>query len=164
MKKEILKKIGNVKPKIILLMVLIFVFALLYMIFDDTNFGGINNIQEMIKEEVLKDKIKKEIKERFNMKSEYNYNNYEGGNVVKGTKKEEKVIDDTTKKVKEDVEEKELDVEKVKPSMMQKFFDRLYFSVTTGTTLGYGDIYPLSNSVKVLSMLQTLSTIILILM
>ena len=49
------------------------------------------------------------------------------------------------------VKDKELDVQKIKPSLIQRFFDRLYFSVTTGTTLGYGDIYPTSNSVKFLS-------------
>ena len=124
------------------------------MLVDDTNFGGINNIQEMIKDEILKEKIVKEIKETF-----YNTDNH----IVKGTHKEEKLIDDTTKEIKKNIISKELDTDKVKPSFLQKFFDRLYFSVITGTTLGYGDIYPITNKVKFLSMLQTLSTIILIL-
>ena len=42
-------------------------------------------------------------------------------------------------------------------------FNRIYFSVITGTTLGYGDIYPVSNTLKLLSMVQSISTIILIL-
>ena len=98
--------------------------------------------------------IVKEIKETF-----YNIDNH----IVKGTHKEEKLIDDTTKEIKKNIIPKELDTDKVKPSFLQKFFDRLYFSVITGTTLGYGDIYPITNKVKILSMIQTLSTIILIL-
>ena len=43
--------------KLSILLFLIFLFAILYMIVDDTNFGGINNIQEMIKDEILKEKI-----------------------------------------------------------------------------------------------------------
>ena len=140
--------------KLSILLFLIFLFAILYMLVDDTNFGGINNIQEMIKDEILKEKIVKEIKETF-----YNTDNH----IVKGTHKEEKLIDDTTKEIKKNIIPKELDTYKVKPSFLQKFFDRLYFSVITGTTLGYGDIYPITNKVKFLSMLQTLSTIMLIL-
>lgn len=143
-----------IKNKIIMLLILIFLFTFLYLIFDDTNFGGINNIQQLIKDELLKDKIQKEIKETFYINDEP---------VIKTSKKEEKLIDDTTKEIKEVVKEKELDIEKIKPSILQQFFNRLYFSVITATTVGYGDIYPVSNAVRSLSMLQTLSTIILLL-
>ncbi len=142
------------KFKLSILLLLIFLFAFLYMLVDDTNFGGINNIQEMIKDELLKEKIVKEIKETF-----YTTDSH----IIKGTHKEEKLIDDTTKEIKKNTIAKELNVDKVKPSFIQKFFDRLYFSVITGTTLGYGDIYPITNKVKILSMIQTLSTVILIL-
>ena len=142
------------KFKLSILLLLIFIFAVLYMLVDDTNFGGINNIQEMINDELLKEKIVKEIKETF-----YTTDNH----IIKGTHKEEKLIDDTTKEIKKNTIAKELDIDNVKPSYIQKFFDRLYFSVITGTTLGYGDIYPITNKVKILSMIQTLSTIILIL-
>jgi hypothetical protein len=143
-----------IKYKIIMLLILIFLFTFLYLIFDDTNFGGINKIQQLIKDELLKDKIQKEIKETFYIDDEP---------VIKTSKKEEKLIDDTTKEIKEVVKEKELDIEKIKPSILQQFFNRLYFSVITATTVGYGDIYPVSNTVRSLSMLQTLSTIILLL-
>lgn len=137
--------------KIIILLFLILLFSIIYLFFDDTNFGGISNIQEIIKKELLKDKVKKEIKETFS-------------EPIKGTFKEEKAIDDTTKKIKNVVKEKELDLEKIKPSLVQRFFNRIYFSIITGTTLGYGDIYPVSNSLKILTMIQTLSTLILILL
>ena len=43
------------------------------------------------------------------------------------------------------------------------FFDRLYFSVVTQTTLGTGDIFPASRKVRILSMLQAMSTIFILL-
>ena len=150
------------KYKLLILLITIFVFAVIYLLYDDTNFSGISTIQETIKEELLKDKIQKEIKETFDNNNLYD-KYYNDEPIIKGSKKEEKAIDDTTKKIKNVVKDKEIDVQKVKPSIRQRFFDRLYFSVVTGTTLGYGDIYPTSNSVKLLTMIQTLSTIILIL-
>lgn len=152
MKKD--NKPSILKNKILILLLLILLFTLLYLSFDNSNFAGLSNIQELIKEELLKDKVKKEIKETFDIID---------NDTIKGSKHEEKAIDDTTKKIKDTVKDKELDVQKIKPSLLQRFFDRLYFSVTTGTTLGYGDIYPTSNGVKLLSMMQTLLTIILIL-
>ena len=155
-----------IKYKITTLIILIFLFSILYLFFDDSNFDGISNIQQIIKEELIKSKVKKEIKETFydqNDFSNYNVNNFEEDIITIG-KKEEKAIDDTTEKIKNVVKETELDVQKVKPSVFQRFFDRLYFSVITGTTLGYGDIYPTTNGLKLLTMLQTLSTIILILL
>ena len=155
-----------IKYKITTLIILIFLFSILYLFFDDSNFDGISNIQQIIKEELIKHKVKKEIKETFynqNDFSNYNINNFEE-DIITVSKKEEKAIDDTTKKIKNVVKETELDVQKVKPSGFQRFFDRLYFSVITGTTLGYGDIYPTTNGLKIITMLQTLSTIILILL
>ena len=153
-------KIAVIKHKVYTLLTLILLFAIIYLLYDDTNFGGINNIQELIKDELLKDKIQKEIKEKFY--NEINVSDDEPE--IKGSRIEEKTIDDTTKEIKKDVKQQELKVEKIKPTLIQRLFNRLYFSVTTGTTLGYGDIYPKSNSVKMLSMIQTLSTIILILL
>lgn len=152
--------ISIIKHKVYTLLILILLFAIIYLLYDDTNFGGINNIQELIKDELLKNKIQKEIKEKF-----YNEINVsDDAPDIKGSRIEEKTIDDTTKEIKKDVKQQELKVEKIKPTIIQRLFNRLYFSVTTGTTLGYGDIYPKSNSVKLLSMIQTLSTIILILL
>ena len=41
------------------------------------------------------------------------------------------------------------------------YFDRLYFSVITQTTLGYGDIFPASRKVRIISMFQALSTVLI---
>ena len=149
------KYINFIKYKIITLFILIIFFSILYVLFDDENFGGINNIQEIMKEELLKEQIKKEIKEKFfNIKDE---------NTIDVSENDEKIIDETTEKIKEVVKKKEFKEEKVQPSLLQKYFNRFYFSVITGTTLGYGDIYPSTNIVKLLTIIQTLSTIILIL-
>ena len=43
------------------------------------------------------------------------------------------------------------------------FFDRLYFSIVTQTTLGMGDIFPASRKVRILTMLQAMSTIFILL-
>ena len=163
--KNIINK-NIIKYKIITLIILILLFSIIYTLFDDSNFDGLSNIQQIIKEELIKHKVKKQIQEKF-----YNQNNFINSNIdnfeediIMVSKKEEKAIDDTTKKIKNIVKDTELDVQKVKPSGFQRYFDRLYFSVITGTTLGYGDIYPTTNGLKILTMLQTLSTIILILL
>ena len=51
---------------------------------------------------------------------------------------------------------------KIKPSLLQQFFNRLYFSVSTGCLLGYGDIYPITNVAKFLSIVQAILTVSLI--
>ena len=145
---------SKISIKILLLILLIIIFSIIYFNFDDKNFGGISNIQEVIKEELLKNKIKNKIKEKF-----YNSDDEE---IIQVSKKEEKAIDDTTKKIKNVVKDDELDVQKIKPSLYQQFFNRIYFSVITGTTLGYGDIYPVSNLSKFICGVQGLFTVALI--
>ena len=49
------------------------------------------------------------------------------------------------------------------PSLMQNYFDRLYFSIITACLLGYGDIYPTTNITKTLTAIQSLLTVCLIL-
>jgi hypothetical protein len=44
------------------------------------------------------------------------------------------------------------------------YFDRLYFSIVTQTTLGYGDIFPASRKVRIIAMLQALSTIAIVIL
>ena len=71
-------------------------------------------------------------------------------------------IDETTQDVKKSVEEQELNPEQIKPSIFQKLFNRLYFSISTGCLLGVGDIYPITNASKTIIIAQSLSTIALI--
>ena len=60
------------------------------------------------------------------------------------------------------LKKKDFDIQQIEPPFYQKFFDRLYFSAITGSTLGYGDIYPVSNISKFLVIIQALTTIIII--
>lgn len=136
--------------KIILLFVSMAIFSVIYMILDDHNFSGVNYLKEKVKEEVLKKKVEKNIKKETDKEGYSNFADLE-------TK-----IDETVKQAKSEVEEKELIHEKINVSLGQKFFNRLYFSISTGTLLGYGDIYPITNICKMIVMVQTLLTISLI--
>lgn len=136
--------------KIILLFVSMAIFSVIYMILDDHNFSGVNYLKEKVKEEVLKKKVEKNIKKETDKEGYSNFTDLE-------TK-----IDETVKQAKTEVEEKELIDEKMDVSLGQKYFNRLYFSISTGTLLGYGDIYPITNICKMVVMIQTLITISLI--
>mgnify|MGYP001373472977 CR=1 FL=1 len=154
--------------KITILLFLIIFFSLLYMLLDDSHFEGVNKFKEIVKEEVIKDKVKKEIIENFeNIENFRNIENFElNENLNKYYKDntiiKEKVMDEATKSTEIEVKEEELQPDKVKPSLLNKYFNRLYFAVITGCLLGYGDIFPVSNTSKLLSGLQGLLTVSLI--
>ena len=117
------------------------------MLLDDSHFSGVNKFKEIIKEEVIKDKAIKELQENFNNINEI---------------KDEAVIDYAAKKTEEEVNQEELTSEKVEPSIINRYFNRLYFAIVTGCLLGYGDIYPISNLSKFICGTQGLFTVALI--
>ena len=136
--------INNVKKyhlKIIGLFVLIFLFSILYSFLDSTHFQGINPLQDKIKDKIVKRETDDVIKESF------------------------QYVDQDKRKVTEDIEKVVKDEEdKIeRPSSIQNFFDRLYFSIITACLLGYGDIYPATNTTKILTATQSLLTVCLIL-
>lgn len=141
-------------PKIISLFISIAIFSILYLFLDDNHFSGVNYIKEKIKEEVIKKKVEKEIDEGdpevLESFTGFNYNNVE------------QTLDETTKDVKQEIKDTELVTEKIDVPLSQKFFNRVYFSISTGTLLGYGDIYPTTNICKLIAMIQSLFTIALI--
>jgi hypothetical protein len=153
----ILKKFYDKKKfyiKIILLLSSFLIFgAIYYFLCDDYEFGGINILQEEIRKSSLKkfintlekgyldDNIKEEINEKIN-KGEIDKN--------------------LNKKINKETEITSINNDITNKNRIQKFFDRVYFSIVTGTTLGYGDIYPLSNRVKIIVVLQLLTTIIIL--
>ena len=61
------------------------------------------------------------------------------------------------------IKKDDLQAESIEPSISMKFFNRFYFSINTGCLLGYGDVYPVSSSAKILAMIQAMITILLIL-
>ena len=48
-------------------------------------------------------------------------------------------------------------------SIVNKFGNRLYFSIVTGSTVGYGDIYPKSKGAKIITSIQILTMVGLLL-
>lgn len=150
---DIVKKVKNTfqKSKIYSIVMLSFMFTTIYLLLDDTNFSGINKIQQILRDEFIKKEVKKkEIIENF-------------ANIANEEKEKDNAIDKTKNEVENAIEDDELTPEKIDQSIFQKIFNRLYFSITTGCLLGYGDIYPISNIAKTISMLQSLFTISLIL-
>ena len=140
-------------------------FSLVYMLLDDKHFEGVNKFKEIVKEEVIKDKVKKKITENYanldakeTIEIDKSLDKYYSKNKVI----EEKEIDKATKESEIEVNKEELDPTKVEPSLFTKYLNRLYFAVVTGCLLGYGDIYPISNISKTLAALQGLLTVSLI--
>jgi|TARA_X000000368_G_scaffold409111_2_gene390589 restriction endonuclease Mrr len=137
------------------------------MLLDDEHFEGVNKFKEIVKEEVIKDKAKQEIKENYdNLKEYYNDNKVlNQKNISENTSTnlvEEKVIDDVAKETEQEVKKEDLSIEKVEPNLIKKYFDRLYFAIITGCLLGYGDIFPVTYTSKTLAGIQGLLTVSLI--
>ena len=143
--------------KITILFFLMVFFSLIYMLLDDNNFEGINKFKEIIKEEVIKDKVKQEISENFTNIKKTKLDKMYSTPVI-----EEKVIDKATQEVEKETKSEELDPANVEPSLLKKYLNRLYFAIITGCLLGYGDIYPVSDIAKFLSGIQGLLTVSLI--
>jgi hypothetical protein len=146
--------------KIQILFFLMFFFSLIYMLLDDSHFEGVNKFKEIVKEEVIKDKVQQQIKETFQLYE--NLDTYYKENKVIKEQKNEKIIDAVAKEAEKKAKKNELEVEKVEPSLFTKYLNRLYFAVITGCLLGYGDIYPVSNTSKLLTAVQGLLTVSLI--
>lgn len=126
-----------------LLLFQIVFFCILYLFLDDSHFSGINRLEEMIREEVLQRKIDPIIK------STENFENSDAK------------IKNTAKKIQIDMKKKEVLNNLTSPTLFDQFFKRLYFSFVTGTTLGYGDIFPNSILCKTITIFQLIFTILL---
>ena len=145
--------------KVYVLFFLMIFFSILYMLLDDSHFEGVNKFKEIVKEEVIKDKVQEKIKETFKNDDIDNY--YSKNKIIK-KQKEEEIMENATKEIEKETEKTELDPEMVQPSNTNKYLNRLYFAIVTGCLLGYGDIYPVSVVSKLLTSIQGLLTIILI--
>lgn len=140
------------KDKVFQLFLSIFIFSVIYFLFDDNSFTGVNPLAETIKTELLKNEVKKDINDAKIIESmTSNYSLYKEGND----------IEDEVENI-EKVVESEYTIDNVNKSIFEKYFNRLYFSVVTGCLLGYGDVYPRSLFLKSFVMIQSLLTIIII--
>ena len=139
--------------KVILLVVSFFIYGLIYFFFCfDTEFKGINIVQDRIRDDVVQKYVEKVKNHDLSDRSEKEIaKKIQGGHV--NPEYDEKLsneVDPKVEQISESVTTKE---------PLQAFFDRFYFAVVTGTTLGYGDIQPASNKVKFLTLAQLMTTI-----
>jgi hypothetical protein len=117
----------------------IVVFSVVYSFLNSSHFHGINPVQDKIKDNLVKTEIE---------------NGTESFSTDKDTQK-------LTENVRQVVKNDEQKIKR--PSILQKYFDSLYFSINNACLLGYGDIYPATNILKGIVSLQALITICLIL-
>ncbi len=141
--------------KISSLIALIVVFTFVYSLLDNSHFAGLNPIEDKLKENEIEEKTD-EIIEETNSSMIESFFVFNHNETIKDEPEEE--IQVNIEKVAEDEKEKLKD-----DSFHQKFFDRLYFSIITACLVGYGDIYPSTNTLKAVVSFQTLTTLCLIL-
>ena len=136
-----LKTMEKYHLKIVGLIILIVSFAVIYSLLDSSHFHGINPLEDKIKDKIVEKEVKQD--QEFND----TFNTYQKQEVKQNIK---------------DVVESEED-KIANPSTSQTFFDRIYFSTITACLLGYGDIYPATNTTKLLAAIQSFLTVCLIL-
>ena len=179
------------KGKIVYLFMFIITFTLIYTLLEDKHFSGENKVQDIVKDEVIKQKVGTTTNVDINKQSfvnkegfinvenpgllfglgngnnnNNNDNNNDNNNNNEQTPQDrietDYAIQKTTEDTKDDLKDVELDATQIEPNIFQRFFNRLYFSVITGCLIGYGDISPNTNLCKFITMIQSLSTIALI--
>ena len=139
--------------KVILLVVSFFIYGLIYFFFCfDTEFKGINIVQDRLRDDVVQKYVEKVKNHELSHRSETEIaKKIQGGHVnPEYDEKLSREVDPKVEQISENVTTKQ---------PLQAFFDRFYFAVVTGTTLGYGDIQPASNKVKFLTLAQLMTTI-----
>jgi len=145
--------------KLFVLLVFSIFFSIIYMLLDDSHFNGVNAVKETIKKEVIKKKVEQTLATSGNSQEAFFdfRKDHPDNNLLVDNE-----LDKATKSVKQEVSEDELSVDKIETTSFQRMFDRIYFSITTSTLLGYGDIYPVSNISKIIVMIQSMLTVSLI--
>lgn len=132
--------------KLFIFLIICIIFSIIYMFIPDKYFGGINKIQSILEQELVEKVVEKKIKEQFKDKKTLNVD-----------------IDDISSEIDKVINIDSDSVTNIKKdSKFDRYFDRLYFSIVTGTTLGFGDIYPNSKLTKGLVMLHLIILFLII--
>ncbi len=142
--------------KVYYLILQIIFFSIIYYFLQDDEFGGINVVQEMIREEIVRRHIESDIEGFQTYQSTFDNNS----NYPQLDQKSQRALEKESNRVEQDT--KQEIKQAVRAPWWQDYFNRLYFSVVTGTTLGYGDIYPISNRCKLCVIAQLISTIMIV--
>ena len=133
------------RNKVLLVITSMIFFSFVYMFISDDEWYGVNKMKDIVKEEITKDKIE-----------DATDTHREGFSTEPGINKNKEIVAEIGKA------EKKVDKIGIVKSQFETYFNRLYFSVSSGCLLGYGDVYPISNIAKLFSMLQALITVSLI--
>ena len=146
------------------------VFTLIFFFLDDSHFSGINSIRTLLKDEILRKKVEDVVEdvEEFEriepfqnlLKDMSNDTQFKIQNTPPNS---DEKIGKIIVEEKEHIESKVTNMALGKINHLGKLFDRFYFSVVTGTTLGYGDIYPDSRLTKVLVIIELIISISIVL-
>lgn len=155
---DVLTKLDK-KNKIIIILLCMLTFSMVYMILPDKDFSGVHSISELIKDEILKKRVRDDITKNTNIIEGLNTMNntvLKNANVFKNTDIVEDVVEI------ENIVDDEYNSESLRKNIFEQYINRVYFSIITGCLLGYGDIYPVSIRAKILTMIQSLITIIII--
>jgi hypothetical protein len=139
-------RLSKYNLKVLYFFVSVVFFSVVYSILDASHFHGINPVQDKIKDDLVEKKTAG-MRELFT-----------------GTYSST-LLDPEKRKLKQEVEEvvKQEEDKIERPSAVQNYFDRLYYSINTACLLGYGDIYPATNTLKIWVSLQSMITLVLIL-
>lgn len=143
--------------KVVYVLLNMFIFSIVYMFISDDEWFGVNKIKDIVKDEATRDKIDED------------KNIIEGAKIYEGYSNfSEFFVNEVKTDVIAEIDKVEKDVENqfkqktIEKTLMEMYFNRLYFSIVTGCLLGYGDIYPESMRLKALVSVQALLTIIII--
>lgn len=160
--------------KIILLFISFFFFGIVYYFTcNDEDFGGITVIQQEIKDKYISrltylfEKYKQNKTNKKYIQSEMK-DILEEKPIRLGDSEIEDILDEYQEssednnqinKINTNIEQKiSKDIGNKMNSPNQVLFNRIYFSVVTGSTLGYGDYFPISNKSKIITILQLMTT------
>ena len=145
--------------KIKLLVFSIILFSILYSFLGDSNFKGLNLIEDELENKLAKEQLNLDLKRIYKEKFKNLIN------TLQEEDQEENIEDeDYHKKRIKSVQDiiNNIKNKKITQPIYIRYYNRLYFTVVTACLLGYGDIHPNTIICKFFAMLQALITVFII--